>query len=919
MKPVEISNTGGETFTDYLCELEVNYDSDMQDDFDDLRFADKNAFPLTYWIAKRVIADTAQVYVRIPELPSYTITTIFMFYANANASDNSNESLVTWQKLNTEDIRVSVTGSTEGAWDPNIAFGNEKFLAAWEEGQGPESSPGQTHRYLARGIHGRLYNSNGGGPSPPPPDDIEISDISASKHAENPSIAFSEHSEYYFVSYEENSVLYNWRVYIMGVLVTGTGNVLTPFTICEPAGGPFQYYPCFDPCITYDSSSELFFVVWSKSDTSWNYDVFGKYYNKNGGMVGSQVTIASGTKYQGQPWVCSDNQGHFFVVYEEGVNYADGPFDLKAKMYDSNGNQIGDTILVATATTDVDHVYPSVSYNSNSQNYLVSWNTGDISDSDFNGKINGKLYNNNGDFQYEIVIQSGYIYKIAQSVPYLGSMFFVAYDDDYLDFNHIWGKLVTSDGIAMESKQQLSDSINCEKEWVNLACSGSNIFAVWEDDRLLNNPPTEIRGCVWHSPENAGSANITSAFGNEKQLIVEAVVTSVAIAPEDLIEWNEFFVLFSTNSTNDIDFSILDENGTVVLLDHISSGEDLTNITQSVIRLKAWLTRETPKNSPVLDWWSVTATVGTDIEPPWTEMTMDPEIPNGDNGWFTVPIEITFQAYDNDSPPENVSTYYIINGGEPQLYVPGSIIILSFEGEANWIEYWSIDNASNEEQPHHVVENLKIDLTEPFVRIDKPPDLVFAGEVQIDGSVIEYTSGSGIVQIIIKINSETVFDVVYSNEYNLTFTHMFNASYGELYDIQIISYDAAGNIGQDRKEVLCSDKGIYEPGFIYLFDNPKIGPSNFLIWLDMCITVDYDTLYIVIPEVHENASYADFIAEKIIMGNVIVRRDTNCSDRCAINMNLPLGLYNITAEIYDSNDVLLETYEVISQMLLLLL
>src|SRR5512135_2625126 len=40
MKPLVITNNGQETFHDYDVDLTVQYDSDMQSDFDDLRFAD---------------------------------------------------------------------------------------------------------------------------------------------------------------------------------------------------------------------------------------------------------------------------------------------------------------------------------------------------------------------------------------------------------------------------------------------------------------------------------------------------------------------------------------------------------------------------------------------------------------------------------------------------------------------------------------------------------------------------------------------------------------------------------------------------------------------------------------------------------------------------------------------------------------
>ena len=82
-------------------------------------------------------------------------------------------------------------------------------------------------------------------------------------------------------------------------------------------------------------------------------------------------------------------------------------------------------------------------------------------------------------------------------------------------------------------------------------------------------------------------------------------MVSIAIEPEDLVEWDEF----SANATYVVDtslsFDILDGNGTIVLLGDISPGEDLTDITESVIRLQARFNRDTPKNTSVLDSWLV--------------------------------------------------------------------------------------------------------------------------------------------------------------------------------------------------------------------------------------------------------------------------------------------------------------------------
>lgn len=921
MMPISVINAGDETLYDYVLDTTISYDSDMQSDFDDIRFADENSFPLTYWMGDMIMGDSVDILLRIPELPALQTTTVYMFYGNPFVGDESDDTIFTWAEITDEDLRISWTLHTEGAWDPDVAYGSDKFIAAWEEGAGPGYSSDQSHRLLKRQIHVRLLDTDGENPIPDYPDDVDISTASTQYyHAENPSIAFSEDSDKFLVVWEENPTISRYAVGIKGAFITPTGYDYYPFTICDPIFSGFQYYPCHSPCVAYDEQSNRFFVVWTKSDTSWNYDVYGKFYGPSGGQIGSQIHIASGSLYQGQPWVCSDNQGHFMVVYEEGNDPANGPFSLKAKLYEYDGDQIGGTIDIATGSSNTDNIFPSVSFNDVSSKYFVTWNTGDVSGSDYNGYIKGKLLNENGDDLYTITVQSGSRYEISNPVPYLGGRFFVTYDDDYSSINSIWGRVVTSDGIVMYNRPELSDDLNFDKGYANSAVGDGNIFVAWEDDRLdLYTPPTEIRGSIWHCPQSIGSQDVSYVFGEEEELILEAVIVSTVIEPEDFVEWNEFSANATYPTGTSIGFDIMDMNGTVVILEDISSGEDLTNISESAIRLQARFSRDTPKNTSVLDLWSVIATVGADIEPPWTEIEFDPATPNGENSWYVCPIECMLSAYDNDSSPENVTTFYIINEGGIEMYEPESIIVLSSEGDDNSIEFWSSDNAGNEELPHNIVENIKIDTTSPFVTIMKPPDLVFPGEITINGTATEYTSGSGIDRIIIRINDEIVFNTTYAGEQFVWFDWQFTADYGELYDIYIEAYDVAGNKGVNRKTVTCSERGIYEPGYIYLFDNPKIGPQPLLAYFDLSIAIDYDSLYVVLPEFHTNATSVKFVAKQVFLGNEFTCVDADLSDGCSCELNIPIGFYEITAYVYDEDDTLIEEQLIIPTMAVILL
>ena len=88
-KPIIISNLGS-TLTDYQVNFTVTYDSDMQVDFDDLRFTSSDGLTeLNYWIESKTDSTTASVWVKIPTLANGD-NTIYMYYGNPSATSMSN-------------------------------------------------------------------------------------------------------------------------------------------------------------------------------------------------------------------------------------------------------------------------------------------------------------------------------------------------------------------------------------------------------------------------------------------------------------------------------------------------------------------------------------------------------------------------------------------------------------------------------------------------------------------------------------------------------------------------------------------------------------------------------------------------------------------------------------------------------------
>ncbi len=924
MKPIVVSNTGQETFHDYDVDLTVQYDSDMQLDFDDLRFTDPTGTQLPYYLFNTVNGVTSEVLVKIPILPPGQ-TIIYMFYGNPSVNDQSSfSSIFSWADRTHPDTMVSFKSTTEGAWDPDVIYGVDRFLVTWEERLGPEDIDIPLPNYertIPCVIHGRTYDKDGGNPIPDNNTDIDVSlPGDPTYHAENPCNAFGAGK--YFVVWEENPAsqpLYRYDADIKGALLYPDGTVQMRFSICIAANGQF------DPQVTYDSQSNRFLVIWADARNGYDdYDIRGRLYNSLGYPVGTDFPIAYETNYQGNPWLCSDDEGHFFIVFEDSVDGSLGPFNLYAYRYDSNGIRIGSRITIAIGGNTVDYMFPAISYNPNSERYCVTWNDGDVSvdptsRESYNGNIWGKLYDKTGSLvKNNYIIEPGTSYIRSVSVTYFDTMFVVTYDGTILSNQDIYGRLIAGNGTVMTSRQELSDGSSQNVDWNDLAVGAGRVFATWEDERDIISQYADVFQYVWRSAQSIGSFNISSTTGIEVELVTQAHLMSVPIQPDMFREWREFFFVDTLPPASAILYDIMDQNATIVLKADVQNGENISDINASIVRLRGTFTRSSAQISPILDKWNISAFVGKDIYPPTTEITLTPADPNGNNSWYITPVMATFIVSDVDSDPVNITTYYDINGFGAEVYDPDNPPMITSERPNNYIEYWSNDSV-NEETPHHQVEGIKIDATEPMVTLNKPPALIPEGLVSINGSATEYTSGSGIDRVIIKLNEEVRYDTVFNGESHIWFELNFTADRGETYDIHVIVWDKAGNNIEERKTVLCPDYGIYDTGYIYWFQNPKIGPVQFLLKLGLSIAVSNDTLYVILPGVTIDATSVKFVATQSFLKKEFTFEDADLSDGCSAHLLLPFGIYKIKAYAYDENNTQLEEYTIITKMMILLL
>jgi hypothetical protein len=110
-----------------------------------------------------------------------------------------------------------------------------------------------------------------------------------------------------------------------------------------------------------------------------------------------------------------------------------------------------------------------------------------------------------------------------------------------------------------------------------------------------------------------------------------------------------------------------------------------------------------------------------------------------DGSWHITDFTINLTATDYTSGTE---TYYKINDGVTRTVSADGQPLISTEGAANTLEYWSVDNAGNKED-HHVLTGIKLDKTAPIgsIMINDGAASTSSAQVTLTLSAEDATSG----------------------------------------------------------------------------------------------------------------------------------------------------------------------------------
>lgn len=125
-KRVEFTNADSQSYTNAALKVTVTYDTDMQADFDDLRFTSSNGTTLLNHFIESYSASTeAIVWVEVPLLATSTETAVYVYYGNGGASDTSSTS--TFNFIDTfEDGNISEYSGDTSLFAVDGSFAKER-------------------------------------------------------------------------------------------------------------------------------------------------------------------------------------------------------------------------------------------------------------------------------------------------------------------------------------------------------------------------------------------------------------------------------------------------------------------------------------------------------------------------------------------------------------------------------------------------------------------------------------------------------------------------------------------------------------------------------------------------------------------------------------------------------------------------
>ncbi len=314
--------------------------------------------------------------------------------------DNENEifaqrlNAATGAEVGTNDFRLSSMGgvgdANYDAYAPAVAYNStgNQYLVVWA---GDNTTPGDNETE----IFGQLIAATGGGVGA---NDFRISDMgpdgSTSYAAYSPDVAYNSTDNQYLVVWygdDDSGSLVNEEYEIYGQRLTAAGSDAgTDFRISDMGPDGSIAYRADYPAVTYNHTSNQYLVVWQGVDdtaplVTGEQEIFGQRLTSTGGGVGdndfriSDMGPDGSTSYAAYfPDVAYNSTDNQYLVVWYGDDVTNEEFEVYGQRLTAAGSGTGtNDFRISDMGPDGDIAYraeyPAVTYNGQSNQYLVVW------------------------------------------------------------------------------------------------------------------------------------------------------------------------------------------------------------------------------------------------------------------------------------------------------------------------------------------------------------------------------------------------------------------------------------------------------------------------------------------------------------------------------------------------------------------
>ncbi|BFT94095.1 hypothetical protein MNSC_01030 [Minisyncoccus archaeophilus] len=157
-RSIAISNLSGLNLTDYQVSVTIPHDSDMRNDFGDLRFFMSDGTPLSYWLESKTDGLVANYWIKVPLIPS-TGTTAYVKYGNSSMSDQSSGRVVFDFFDDFSGTALSYQWISNGSLSSSVSNGNLNITRIGTDTQGHLYNNGKTFLNQAMRIKAKANNA----------------------------------------------------------------------------------------------------------------------------------------------------------------------------------------------------------------------------------------------------------------------------------------------------------------------------------------------------------------------------------------------------------------------------------------------------------------------------------------------------------------------------------------------------------------------------------------------------------------------------------------------------------------------------------------------------------------------------------------------------------------------------------------